>query len=254
MKKLGGQLKGVLSKTPIGMAANLAKGAAKCKGNPKCVANEAKKTAKAAVANTKEMSKMVYKYSGAQQLVQSGKALSKCKPKDAKCIAKNLADMAMAAKGLTPAGLASTMAKNVIKEQLKKKFEAEKAKRAAQKKLSEAKTSEERLLATREIQAADQNIAAVEATVEANQKIIAQGDAEKMVALQELEKAKLDPTTAKQAAQVEQQALHPEEPVKPIVFNDGNGEKKIFGMPQMKFAMIAGGIAFFILLLIILLK
>jgi hypothetical protein len=119
LKKIGGALKGVVAKTPIGMAANLAKGAAKCKGNPKCVANEAKKTAKVALNTTTQLSKAAYKYSGAQQAVASGKALSKCKPKDAKCIAKNLAELAMSAKGLTPAGLASTMAKNVIKEPMK---------------------------------------------------------------------------------------------------------------------------------------
>ena len=254
LKKIGGALKGVVAKTPIGMAANLAKGAAKCKGNPKCVANEAKKTAKVALNTTTQLSKAAYKYSGAQQAVSAGKALSKCKPKDSKCIAKNLAELAMAAKGLTPAGLASTMAKNVIKEQIKKKLDAEKAKRAAQKKVSEAKTQEERVLATREMQAAEQNIASAESTIEASKETVVKADAEKMVALQQLETAKLDPATAKQAAQVEQEAVHPDQPIKPITAGPAtstNGEM-IMGMPQKKFLMIMGAFAFFILLIVIL--
>jgi len=253
LKKIGGALKGIVAKTPIGMAANLAKGAAKCKGNPSCVANEAKKTAKVALNTTTQLSKAAYKYSGAQQAVASGKALSKCKPKDAKCIAKNLAELAMAAKGLTPAGLASTMAKNLIKEQIKKKLDAEKAKRAAQKKLSEAKTPEERVLVTREFQAAEQNIASADATIEASKETVVKADAEKMVALQQLETAKLDPATAKQAAQVEQEAVHPDQPITaaPATSTSTNGEM-IMGMPQKKFLMIMGAFAFFILLIVIL--
>ena len=202
----------------------------------------------------KDFGKALYKYTGAQQLVQSGKALSKCKPKDAKCIAKNLAEMAMAAKGLTPAGLASTVAKNVIKEQLKKKLEAEKAKREAKKKLAQAKTVEEKKAAEAEIKEADKTIDVADKTVEANQQTIQQADAEKMVALQQLESAKLYPATAKQAAAVEQQAKHPDQPIKPITAGPAtstNGEM-IMGMPQKKFLMIMGAFAFFILLIVIL--
>lgn len=252
-KKIGGALKGLAAKTPIGMAVNLAKGAAKCKGNPSCVANEAKKTAVKYVAVQKELAQAAYKYSGAQQAVASGKALSKCKPNDAKCIAKNLAELAMAAKGLTPAGLASTMAKNLIKEQIKKKLDAEKAKRAAQKKLNEAKTPEERLLATREFQAAEQNIASAESTIEASKETVVKADAEKMAALQQIEVAKLDPVTAKQASIVEQQAVHPDQPITagPAISTPTNGEM-IMGMPQKKFLMIMGAVAFFILLIVLL--
>jgi len=253
-KKIGGALKGLAAKTPIGMAVNLAKGAAKCKGNPSCIGKEAKKTAVKYVAVQKELAKAAYKYSGAQQAVASGKALSKCRPNDAKCIAKNLAELAMAAKGLTPAGLASTIAKNIIKEQIKKKLDAEKAKRAAQKKVSEAKTPEERVLASREFQAAEQNIASADATIEASKETVVKADAEKNAALQQLEVAKLDPATAQQAAQVEQQAKHPDEPIKPITAGPStptNGQM-IMGMPQKKFLMIMGAVAFFILLIVIL--
>ena len=205
----------------------------------------------------KDFGKALYKFTGAQQLVQSGKALSKCKPKDAKCIAQNLGQMAMAAKGLTPAGLASTVAKNVVKDQIKKKLDAEKAKKEAKKKLAQAKTVEEKKAAEAEIKEADKKIEIADKTVEANQQTIQQADAEKMVALQQIEAAKLDPATAKQAAQVEQQAKHPDEPITPIVAAAAApaAEPKIYGMAQSKFMMFAGiGFAFFFLLLIILLK
>lgn len=201
----------------------------------------------------KEFGKAIYKYTGAKQLVDSGKALSKCKPKDAKCIAKNLGNMAMAAKGLTPAGLASTVAKNAIKEQVMKKVEAEKKKKAAKKKLEQAKTEEEKKAAEAEVAAADKTINEANKSIAENDKVVKEGDAEKMVALQQIEQAKLDPATAKQAAQVEQQAKNPDAPVEPIVVAAPE-EPKIYGIPQMKFAMMAGGFMFFILLLIILLK
>ena len=120
----------------------------------------------------KDFGKAIYKYTGAQQLVQSGKALSKCKPKDAKCIAQNLGNMAMAAKGLTPAGLASTVAKNAIKEQVKKKLDAEKAKKEAKKKLASAKTAEEKKAAEAEIKEANKTIEVADKTVEANKETI----------------------------------------------------------------------------------
>jgi hypothetical protein len=207
----------------------------------------------------KDFGKAIYKYTGAQQLVQSGKALSKCKPKDAKCIAQNLGNMAMAAKGLTPAGLASTVAKNVVKEQIKKKLDAEKAKKEAKKKLEQAKTEEEKKAAQAEIKEADKKIEVADKTIEVNKETIQQADAEKMVALQQIEAAKLDPATAKQAAQVEQQAKHPDEPITPIAAPAAEPKKveepKIYGIPQSKFMMFAGiGFAFFFLLLIILLK
>ena len=203
----------------------------------------------------KDFGKALYKFSGAQQLVQSGKALSKCKPKDAKCIAQNLGQMAMAAKGLTPAGLASTMAKNVIKDQIKKKIEAEKAKKAAKKKLEEAKTPEEKKAAEAEIEAADDKIASANKQVTENQAVVQRADAEKLVALQELEKAKLDPATAKQADAVERQAKGEPVPVPAATespFTAAPGEPTIYGIPKKLFYMIVGFFAF--LLLIVILK
>ena len=198
----------------------------------------------------KDFAKAVYKYTGAKQLVDSGKALSKCKPKDAKCIAQNLGNMAMAAKGLTPAGLASTVAKNVIKEQLKIKFEAEKAKKAAQKKLAAAKTEEEKNAAQSEINAADKTISATNKEITQNEAVVQEGEAEKMVALQQLEQAKLDPNTAKEAHEVEREALTYEPGKAPPP--SAPSEPKIMGIPKKLFYIIVGAFAF--LLLILLLK
>jgi len=155
----------------------------------------------------KDFGKALYKFTGAQQLVDSGKALSKCKPKDAACIAKNLGQMAMAAKGLTPSGIAATIAKNVIKDQIKKKIEAEKKKREAAKKLSTAATPQEQQAAQMELNAANQQLAQADKQIVENQAVVQQNDAEKLLALQQIEQAKLDPNTALQAAKVEQQAV-----------------------------------------------
>ena len=50
----------------------------------------------------KDFAKALYKFSGAEGLVTSGKALSKCKPNDSKCIAKNLGELALSASGFVP--------------------------------------------------------------------------------------------------------------------------------------------------------
>ena len=59
----------------------------------------------------KDFGKALYKFSGAQGMVDSGKALAKCKPSDSKCIAKNLAETALAASSFVPgAGVAGKAA------------------------------------------------------------------------------------------------------------------------------------------------
>jgi hypothetical protein len=268
LKKITSVVKNIASRTPLGMAVNLTKGVAKCKGKPSCVANEAKKTTMKAIDTAKIAGKAAYKYTGAADVVSSGKALSKCKHKDAKCIAENLGKMAMAAKGLTPSGLASTVAKNIVKEQIKKKLDAEKAKREAQKKLAQAKTSQEKAALQKQIQESDQTINAADAGIEASQKTIADADAERNLALQQIENAKLDPATAKQADLAAKQANAAEASpdfVTPQQTAPDNSEaldkisqqlkeKTIMGIPQSKFFLFAGGLAFFILLLLIIVK
>jgi hypothetical protein len=63
----------------------------------------------------KDVAKALYKFSGAQGLVESGKALSKCKPNDSKCIAKNLGNLALSGSGFIPgvgvAGRAASVAR-----------------------------------------------------------------------------------------------------------------------------------------------
>lgn len=51
------------------------------------------KIKKPKVMSPKDFGKMLYKVSGLEGTVKAGKALAKCKPKDAKCIAKNLGNM-----------------------------------------------------------------------------------------------------------------------------------------------------------------
>jgi len=158
----------------------------------------------------KSVGKALYKYTGAETMVTSGKALGKCKPKDAKCIATNLGKLALAAKNFVPgagmaAGIASTVAKNAIKEQVEKKVKAELAKKQAQKKLKEAASEEEKKKAQGELAKASATIAAADATIAVKEKEKADADtvakqqagAEK--AIQAVEEAKLDPKTASAA-------------------------------------------------------
>ena len=158
----------------------------------------------------KTVGKALYKYTGAETMVTSGKALSKCKPKDAKCIATNLGKLTLAAKNFVPgagmaAGIASTVAKNVIKEQVQKKVKAELAKKEAQKKLKAAKTEEEKKKAAAELAKASATVATADATIAVKEKEKADADtvvqqqagAEK--AIQAVEEAKLDPKTAEAA-------------------------------------------------------
>ena len=73
------------------------------------------KIKKLKVMSPKEFGKALYKFSGVQGLVDSGKALSKCKPKDSKCIASNLGNLALSASSFVPgvgvAGRAASIAK-----------------------------------------------------------------------------------------------------------------------------------------------
>lgn len=162
----------------------------------------------------KKVGQALYKYTGAETLVSSGKALSKCKPKDAKCIATNLGKMALAAKNFVPgagmaAGIASTVAKNAIKDQVQKKIKAEMEKKKAQKKLKEAKTAEEKKAAEAELAQADATISEANAKIAVKEKEAADADtvvqqqAAAQQALQNIEEAKLDPKTAKVAKTVD---------------------------------------------------
>ena len=73
------------------------------------------KLPKPKVMSPKDFGKALYKFSGAQGLVDSGKAISKCKPNDSKCIASNLGNLALSASSFVPgagvAGRAASVAK-----------------------------------------------------------------------------------------------------------------------------------------------
>jgi hypothetical protein len=60
------------------------------------------KLPKPKVMSPKDFGKALYKFSGVEGLVTSGKAISKCKPRDSKCIAKNLGELALSASGFIP--------------------------------------------------------------------------------------------------------------------------------------------------------
>lgn len=60
------------------------------------------KLPKPKVMSPKDFGKALYKFSGVEGLVTSGKAISKCKPNDSKCIAKNLGELALSASGFIP--------------------------------------------------------------------------------------------------------------------------------------------------------
>jgi hypothetical protein len=66
----------------------------------------------------KDFGKALYKFSGVQGMVDTGKALGKCKPKDAKCIASNLGNLALSASSFVPgigvAGRAASVAKMAV--------------------------------------------------------------------------------------------------------------------------------------------
>ena len=73
------------------------------------------KLPKPKVMSPKDFGKALYKFSGVQSMVDTGKALGKCKPNDSKCIASNLGNLALSASSFVPgvgvAGRAASIAK-----------------------------------------------------------------------------------------------------------------------------------------------
>ena len=73
------------------------------------------KLPKPKVMSPKDFGKALYKFSGVQSMVDTGKALGKCKPNDSKCIASNLGNLALSASSFVPgvgvAGRAASLAK-----------------------------------------------------------------------------------------------------------------------------------------------
>ena len=126
----------------------------------------------------KTLGKAAYNLSGAKTLVDSGKALAKCKPSDAKCIAMNLASIAAVAAQYIPGagtGAAAAMkvaqtvvknaVKNAIKAEIKKKIAQERAKKA-QAKLAAASTEEEKVAAQTEVEQANTDVATADQEIQ----------------------------------------------------------------------------------------
>jgi len=93
------------------------------------------KIKKPKIMSPKDFGKALYKFSGVQGLVDSGKAISKCKPKDSKCIAKNLGELALSASGFIPgvggAARAASIARTAAVTGIRSAATAAKAAKAA---------------------------------------------------------------------------------------------------------------------------
>jgi len=118
----------------------------------------------------KAVGKGLYKVSGAETAVTAGKALAKCKPKDAACIAKNLAQVGSVALMYVPgaggaAAVAMKVGQTAVKNAVKKEVEAAIRKKLAQDKekkarakLAAATSDEERRQAQAEIDGAQSEV------------------------------------------------------------------------------------------------
>ena len=161
----------------------------------------------------KKVGNVVAQYTGVTALVDSGKALAKCKPKDAKCIAMNLGKLALAAKSFVPgagmaSGIASNIAKNAIKNAIKDQAKKQLEKRGALDRLKKAVTPAEKKAAQAEVDKADLELKKIEADKalqeknlndanQANEQQKAAAEAAKLI-----DEAKKDPVTAEAATKV----------------------------------------------------
>lgn len=246
----------------------------------------------------KAYGKALYNVSGAKTVVTAGKALAKCKPKDAACIAKNLAQIASVAANFVPgaggaAAVAMKVAKAAVKGAVQKavmaKIKAEQAKKkqaAAQAKVNAAQSDQERQAAlaelnqsTNEVQQAEMAISQASTEQAAAEKQV--GDAAIVVAQQVVAKeafdmqqqqakanpeiaahidAKLHPDSAR--AQADEATATSKEGTQAILAQEAEIAKgleklsnpMIMGIPQTKFLLYAGGVLFFFLFLILIIK
>jgi flagellar biosynthesis GTPase FlhF len=168
----------------------------------------------------KTLGKAAYNVSGAKTLVDSGKALAKCKPGDAKCIAGSLAKIASVALMYIPgAGGAAAVAmkvgqtavknavKGAVEAEIKKKLAKQKAAKA-QAKLAAATTDEEKAAAQTELQQANTDVATADQQLQkaqANQKA-----AEKQLNDASIELAKQKNAEEAYNELQKQKAIHPE--------------------------------------------
>lgn len=114
----------------------------------------------------KSLGKVLYKVSGAETAVTAAKALAKCKPKDAKCIAMNLGQLAAVAAAYIPgaggaAAVAMKLGQNAVKNAVKNEIIKEAKKRDALNKLKAAVTPAEKKVAQELVDKADKELTEV---------------------------------------------------------------------------------------------
>lgn len=238
----------------------------------------------------KQLASGVYTVSGAKQVVTSGKALSKCKPNDSKCIAANLGGIAAVGVGKIPgvgfvAGMATSQALQQAQakanKDIEKKKEVDRKLEIANRNLAAATTPEEKQKAADEVanlirqdKKLEKKIQKEEKKVEIEKK---KAEAVQAKVLQQVKSLPPDqqeqvfqesqgviagkppdPETvaaAEAAATSELVVQQQNEQSKALEYISGQlEEKKIMGLSQSKFFMYAGGLAFVFLLLLIILR
>jgi hypothetical protein len=166
----------------------------------------------------KQLASGVYTVSGAKQVVTSGKALSKCKPNDSKCIAANLGGIAAVGVGKIPgvgfvAGVAMSQglqqAQQKTNKDIQKKKEADKKVEEAKRVAAAATTPEAKRVAEHKLKVAEQQQAAAAAVVAKDEKKVSvEKEKAEEVQQQVLEQVKqLPPEKQEQIFQQSQQAI-----------------------------------------------
>jgi len=162
----------------------------------------------------KSFGKALYRVSGAETAVTSGKALSKCKPNDKVCIATNMASLAGVAVMFVPgvgaaAKVATNVARGAVNRAITTEVMKEAEKRGAIDKLKAAVTPEEKKKAKAAVDKAEKELKAAMNVKAAEEKKL--NDAVTVLASQtaaeaaqkEIDKAKENPATKEVAAGME---------------------------------------------------
>ena len=162
----------------------------------------------------KTLGKAVYKVSGAETAVTAGKALAKCKPNDAKCIAMNVGQLAGVAAAFVPgvggaAAVAMKVGQNAVKNAIKDEVIKVAKKNNAVEKLKAAVTPAAKKKAEAEVKKADAELQAVtKAKAEEEKKlndatIVLASQTAAEAAQKEIDKAKENPDMKDVAAGME---------------------------------------------------
>jgi hypothetical protein len=162
----------------------------------------------------KTLGKALYKVSGAETAVTAGKALSKCKPNDAKCIAMNVGQLAGVAAAFVPgvggaAAVATKVGQNAVKNAIKEQVIKVAEKNKAVERLKAAVTPDEKKKAKAEADKAEKELQAVNKVKAEEEKklndavIVLASQTAAKAAQDEIDKAKKNPDMKDVAAGVE---------------------------------------------------